>query len=69
MKEYTVIFDWAAESISSGDEPVLVLIQAANASDAMIKAQEKYLYHHPDDTEDDLYHVITFKGDVTGLVA
>lgn len=69
MTVYTVIFDWADSSISAGDSPVLMVVEAATADEAMVEAERKYLYFHPDVSGDDLYHVITFHSDVTNLQA
>ena len=66
--EYTVIFDWSAESWSA-DDAIPVVVLATKAGLAQDRAQELLLATHHDLTEDDFNWVITFHGDISNLVA
>lgn len=68
MTEYTVIFDWSAESWSA-DDAIPVVVLATRAGLAQDRAQELLLATKPNWTKDDFNWVITFHGDVSSLVA
>lgn len=61
VNTYTLIFD------SDDGEPKLVVVQAIGADDALHVAEETL--QRNEKWPDDYYHVITFHGDVTNLVA
>lgn len=66
--EYTVIFDWSADSWSAEDA-IMVVVLASTTRQAVEQARKQLFLANPDCTYEDFNEIITFHGDVTNLAA